>query len=92
VTAVSALRRQGYWVCGVETAEGASPLWQTSFQFPAAFVLGNEALGVEPAALALCDAVVELPCRGRKNSINVANCGAVVLYEALRQWEAATAG
>ena len=37
-------------------------------------------------ALALCDGIVRLPCRGVKNSVNVGNCAAVVLYEALRQW------
>ena len=36
-------------------------------------------------ALALCDGYVSLPALGCKNSINVGNAGAVVLFEALRQ-------
>ena len=33
------------------------------------------------------DAVVALPMRGVKNSLNVATACTVLLWEALRQWE-----
>ena len=85
--AVAELQARGYTIYAVETAESATTVWETTFRFPAAFVLGNEALGVSGAALAPCDGIVRLPCRGVKNSVNVGNCAAVILYEALRQWE-----
>ncbi len=91
-TAVQALRERGYAVYAVETVESARPVWEQPLRFPAAFVFGNEALGVTPESLPFCDGVVCLPCRGVKNSVNVGNCAAVVLYEALRQWLAARAG
>ena len=84
--AVAELKARGYTIYAIETAESATTVWETKFQFPAAFVLGNEALGVSDAALVPCDGIVCLPCRGVKNSVNVGNCAAVVLYEALRQW------
>jgi 23S rRNA (guanosine2251-2'-O)-methyltransferase len=84
--AVQALRDAGYWVCAVETAVGAAAVWDVPFRFPAALVFGNEALGVSADALAHCHAVACLPALGVKNSINVGNCAAVVLYEAWRQW------
>ena len=91
--AVRAYRGRGYRVYGVETVEGATPIWDVLFSFPAGFVLGNEALGIADDTLALCDEFVELPCLGAKNSINVGNCAAVVLYAALGQWlEARTSG
>ena len=80
------LREEGTTVYGVETVEGATSVWETTFKFPLAIVLGNEALGISAEALPLCDEFVELPCQGVKNSINVANCAAVVLYTALQQW------
>lgn len=86
VAAVAGLRRQGYAIYMVETVEGARPVWDMNLQFPAAFVLGNEALGADPGLLPLCDGFIRLPCRGVKNSVNVGNCAAVVLYDALRQW------
>jgi len=85
-TAVAALRNEGYTVYGIETATTAHAVWEVRFQFPGVFLLGNEALGVSDDALSLCDELIALPCLGRKNSINVANCAAVVLYAALAQW------
>jgi len=35
----------------------------------------------------LCDSVVQLPCRGVKNSLNVGVAFGVTAYEILRQWE-----
>jgi tRNA G18 (ribose-2'-O)-methylase SpoU len=84
--AVHYLRAGGVTVYGVETVSGVSPVWDVPLRFPMAFVLGNEALGIERNALELCDGCVELPSFGYKNSVNVGNCAAVVLYEALRQW------
>ena len=84
--AIADLRERGYTIYVVETVEGALPVWDIVLRFPAAFVLGNEALGVGPEALCRGDQAVCLPCFGVKNSINVGNCAAVVLYEALRQW------
>ncbi len=83
--ALHLLRAQGYTIYGIETVENAELVWDTIFEFPAAFVLGNEALGISPEALALCDHFVRLPSFGQKNSINVGNCGAVVLFAAVQQ-------
>lgn len=52
-----------------------------------ALVLGNEVTGVDADLLPTLDAILELPTFGRKNSLNVAACAPVVLYEILRQWE-----
>ena len=51
-----------------------------------ALVLGDEVTGVDTDILPLLDAVVEIPMFGTKNSLNIAACAPVVLYEILRQW------
>lgn len=84
--AIRALKSEGYTVYGVETVVGAGLYCDTTYRFPCALVLGNEALGISEEALALCDGFVSLPALGQKNSINVGNAGAVVLFEALRQY------
>jgi tRNA G18 (ribose-2'-O)-methylase SpoU len=67
-----------------------------------ALLLGNEVTGVDTELLAsmanddgirntsLVDDIVELPTFGEKNSLNVAACAPVVIYEILRQWKATT--
>ena len=53
-----------------------------------ALVVGSEVTGVDPAVMALCDGVVEIPTYGVKNSLNVAAAAPIVVYEVLRQWKA----
>lgn len=84
--AIQELKADGFTVYAVETVSRAQAVWDTVFQFPAALVFGNEALGISKEALGLCDEFVMLPCLGVKNSINVGNCAAVVLYRAFHQW------
>ena len=79
------LKVKGIQIVGVETAIGAAPYHRFQYSFPVALVLGNEALGVSEAALRMCDAVVEIPVFGYKNSINVATAAGIVLYGVLRQ-------
>lgn len=35
----------------------------------------------------LLDMVVEIPMFGTKNSLNIAACAPVVMYECIRQWK-----
>jgi len=51
-------------------------------------VLGNEVTGVDTEVMPLLDKIVEIPMFGKKNSLNIAACAPVVIYEILRQWGA----
>ncbi|MBR0458475.1 MAG: TrmH family RNA methyltransferase [Victivallales bacterium] len=83
--AVRALQAQGYHVYAVETVQEAPLYWEAEIAFPAALVLGNEALGIAPDALELCDGFLALPALGQKNSINVGNCASVILFDCVRR-------
>lgn len=84
--AILSVKEQGYFIYAIETAANAEYYWHAELKFPAALVLGNEALGIAEEALPLCDHFICLPALGSKNSINVGNCAAVILFEALKQW------
>ena len=49
-------------------------------------VFGHETAGIGAEVLQEADGIVEIPLYGRKNSLNVANAFAVVVFEILRQW------
>ena len=83
--ALLALRQQGYTCVAVETVPAAPELWDAAWPSPVAFVFGNEALGISADALPLCELTIRLPVYGHKNSLNVGNCAAVVLYEAVHR-------
>lgn len=69
----------------LETSPDAWPLY--SFIFPTSFtlVVGNEEYGCSNESLALADYLVEIPLRGHKNSLNVANALAIAAGEINRQ-------
>ena len=92
---VAALQAKGYQVWGVETTERSRGLYETSAELQlaaqrgepptkVAVVLGNEIAGCSPHVLGACDRLVEIPMHGAKNSLNVANCGAIIMYEIVR--------
>jgi tRNA G18 (ribose-2'-O)-methylase SpoU len=86
--AVETLKKEGYkQVLAVETGPENNHPWQMTYEFPLAIVLGNEALGIQEETLKMCDGVINLPMLGKKESINVGNCAAVILYSILAQLE-----
>jgi 23S rRNA (guanosine2251-2'-O)-methyltransferase len=48
-------------------------------------VVGSEGRGVGRLVRERCDGALEIPMRGKVESLNAAVAGSVVLYEALRQ-------
>ena len=84
-SALTDLKTKGVQLVAVETVRGASPYHRFDYSFPVALIMGNEALGVSETALKMCDAVVEIPVFGYKNSVNVATATGIVLYDVLRQ-------
>ena len=84
VAAIKMLREEGVkQVLAVECTEDSVFAWEYDYEFPLAIIMGNEALGVSEDALKLCDGVISLPMFGQKESINVGNCAAAVLYAIL---------
>ena len=53
---------------------------------PLALVFGNELVGVDVDVVAACERTVSVPMLGVKNSLNVATCASILMWEALRQW------
>ncbi|MCW2779410.1 MAG: hypothetical protein JWN17_3135, partial [Frankiales bacterium] len=51
---------------------------------PTAWLFGNEAAGLDDAALALADRRVRVPLHGRAESLNLAVAAAVCLYASAR--------
>ena len=81
--AVKQLKEAGWWILGL--ALGGAPLAQFDLDRPAVFLLGEEGKGLKPSLQKNCDALLEIPMADGWDSLNVATCGAVVLYEWARQ-------
>jgi 23S rRNA (guanosine2251-2'-O)-methyltransferase len=83
VDAVMFLKEQGIKVWAAETS--AQSLIYNKVEYPSrlGLVFGNEALGVSREVLEVCDAMVEIPLYGFKNSLNVATSFAVIGFKAI---------
>mmetsp|Transcript_24261 Transcript_24261/g.52331 ORF Transcript_24261/g.52331 Transcript_24261/m.52331 type:complete len:574 (-) Transcript_24261:204-1925(-) len=83
------LKANGYKVYGVETTENAISLWNTPIPDDdteaIAYVFGNELIGVDVQVLRECDGIICLPTYGNKNSLNVATCVGIIVWDTLRK-------
>ncbi len=85
LVALSALKRAGVKICGLEITEGSRPYSTlTPGDFPLCLVVGNEVDGLENELLELCDEVLEIPQYGTKHSLNVAVASGIALFEFVR--------
>jgi tRNA (guanosine-2'-O-)-methyltransferase len=87
--AVQHLKARGFWLYGTNLGVEARDYRDCDFTGPCAFVLGAEKWGLSAAATALMDQAVFIPMRGMVQSLNVSVATATLLFEALRQRQAA---
>ncbi len=88
-TALAGLRGQGFRIFGTHLSVNALDYRQCDFTGPTAFVLGAEKWGLSPQASAGVDQALFIPMLGMVQSLNVSVAAAVLLFEALRQRQAA---
>lgn len=82
------LKAAGVWVVGADPT-AVEHHFQVRLVPPLAIVLGSEGRGLSRLVREQCDLLVRLPMRGRIASLNVAVAAGVLLYEVVRQQEAA---
>ncbi len=78
---IKKLKADGYQIIALEQTKKSVSIYKYQLSFPLALILGNEKTGVTKNLLDLCDAALEIPMRGKKNSLNVSIAGGVALYE-----------
>ena len=83
-----ALRSEGYELAAIETTLRAVDIFDWQPRFPICVLFGHEVDGLGPDLLDACDTHVRIPMLGLKHSLNVANAGAIVMYELLRKYRA----
>lgn len=83
---VRQVREDGVPIVVVGTDEsGDADIADHDFRRPTLMVIGNETTGMSAGWRAACDELVRIPISGAASSLNAANAGTVVLYEAARQ-------
>ena len=77
---IADLKAEGYAIVGLEQDERSVMLTDYKVPDKVALILGNEIDGVYPEYRDQCDALVEIPMRGHKESFNVSVATGIALY------------
>lgn len=85
VSTIKQLQAEGIWVVGMDMGADARKLGDVDLDMPLAIVVGHEGQGLRRLVRQSCDFILELPMRGRVESLNAAVAGSVLLYAA---WQA----
>lgn len=80
---ILSLKEKGVVIVGVEQHKDSVPYNTLSYTRPVAFVLGEETKGLTKDTLGLCDLIVEIPMRGKKESLNVSVAAGIILFRCI---------
>ena len=78
---INRLKKEDYEVVALEQGAKSVDYRQYRPKKKAVLIVGNEVSGIDEGILKQCDAVLEIPMRGRKNSLNVAVAAGIALYQ-----------
>ena len=89
--ALSELKSNGFWIIGssLENPSESKPkgkaYTKVDYTIPIALVVGNEEKGIRRLTAKNCDILVNIPMKGKIQSLNVSVAAGILLFEILRQ-------
>lgn len=78
------LKENGLWIYGLDM-NGATSIYETKFDGAIGIVVGNEGDGISRLVRENCDFIVNIPMKGKINSLNASVSAAISIYEVERQ-------
>jgi len=82
---IEKLKRQGVQIVALEQTKGSIPYYEFQPNYPVCLIVGNEITGASKGILKRCDAILEIPMHGKKESLNVAVAFGVAVYSLTSQ-------
>lgn len=79
-TVLEKLRKEKYEIIALEQSKKSLPYKKYNPPGNTALILGNEVRGLSGLVLEKCDKVIEIPMRGRKESLNVSVAFGIAAY------------
>lgn len=77
---IAELKRGGWHIVGIEQDARAQNYRVFKAKRKTLFVFGNEVLGVSKGLRKKCDALIEIPMHGKKESLNVSVAAGIILF------------
>lgn len=82
--AIEQAKKKGFWVIAASASDDeveATDISSLDVPWPVFLVLGSEGRGVRQGVQKLCDLLVQIPMRGKLDSLNVSQAASVLLFE-----------
>ena len=84
IRTITKLKKQGYKIVALEQSPSSIPYYSllpTTYPLnKLVLILGAEVEGVSPAVLKKCDAIIDIPMQGSKESLNVSVAFGIAAY------------
>lgn len=80
---IEKLKKDGFEIVAIEQSENSIDYKKFKIKINTAFIFGNEVGGVSKSILKKCDKILEIPMKGKKESLNVSVTVGVVLFGVL---------
>lgn len=84
-TTLRSLKSSGVWIAGADIGTDAQLYTSADMTIPLAIIIGHEGDGIRHQVRQNCDFIIEIPQRGKVESLNASVSGSILLYEAWRQ-------
>ena len=82
-TLILKLKKEKFSIIAVEQDKNSIDYKKFKSKQRMAFVMGNEVSGIEKSFLKKCDAILEIPMKGKKESLNVSVAAGIILFRIL---------
>lgn len=79
-TIIRRLKKEGWTIIGVEQDASARDYRSFKTRKDSLFIFGNEVRGLPESVRSHCDVLIEIPMRGKKESLNVSVAAGIILF------------
>ena len=79
--AINQLKKEGYYIVGVEQVEKATEIQKFQNNKPIALIFGHEVNGISQETIDTCDEIIEIAQYGTKHSLNISVCAGIVMWK-----------
>ncbi|MCA9358616.1 TrmH family RNA methyltransferase [Candidatus Kaiserbacteria bacterium] len=80
---IDELKKEGFVTVAVELGKDSISLADFTLPEKVAYIMGNEVKGVEESTLQQVDKKVEIPMKGKKESLNVSVAAGIIMYHGI---------
>jgi 23S rRNA (guanosine2251-2'-O)-methyltransferase len=84
VQTIKELKEKGFWTAG-SSLNDSKDYTEIDYKIPLVLILGNEEKGMRRLTAEHCDFLINIPMKGKIQSLNVSVAAGILLFEILRQ-------